>query len=229
MAQCYLPYMWVLNYRTKHWRERRTDCRQRAGYYFRSSYCQFQAAHRWESRLTHSSGWACSEYFCPMCLWVGRHLPSFLYFCFKWLKALIQSHSLLTSKCKYSAGPLNSWDIFKPASPLISLKTTQSDLAARGEATTLFGNEREQGLQSILGNIEQTFGGEPLYKSIEDHPFSDGNKRIGCLIFLLYLTLQNTAIKLNESGLVALALLIAESNPQQKDLMVRLIVNLLTD
>jgi len=122
-----------------------------------------------------------------------------------------------------------------------AIETLKSDLAARNEATALFGNEREQGLQSILGNIEQTFGGEPLYKTVEeraahllyfiikDHPFSDGNKRIGCLIFLLYLKLQNTAIKLNDNGLVALALLIAESDPKQKDLMVRLIVNLLTD
>ncbi len=122
-----------------------------------------------------------------------------------------------------------------------AIETLKSDLAARNETTALFGNEREQGLQSILGNIEQTFAGEPLYKTIEeraahllyfiikDHPFSDGNKRIGCLIFLLYLRLQNTAIKLNDKGLVALALLIAESDPKQKDLMVRLIVNLLTD
>lgn len=117
----------------------------------------------------------------------------------------------------------------------------KSDLAARGEATALFGNEREHGLQGILGNIEQTFGGEPLYKSMEeraanllyfiikDHPFSDGNKRIGCLIFLLYLKLQNSTAKLNDNGLVALALLIAESDPQHKDLMIRLIVNILTD
>lgn len=122
-----------------------------------------------------------------------------------------------------------------------AIETLKSDLFAKNEATALFGNEREQGLQSILGNIEQTFGGEPLYKTVEeraahllyfiikDHPFSDGNKRIGCLIFLLYLKLQNTAIKLNDNGLVALALLIAESDPKQKDLMVRLIVNLLTD
>lgn len=122
-----------------------------------------------------------------------------------------------------------------------AIETLKADLAARNEATTLFGNEREHGLQSILGNIEQTFGGEPLYKTIEeraahllyfiikDHPFSDGNKRIGCLIFLLYLKLQNIAIKLNDNGLVALALLIAESDPQQKDLMIRLTVNLLMD
>lgn len=122
-----------------------------------------------------------------------------------------------------------------------AIKTFKSDLAARNEATALFGNEREQMLQSIISNIEQTFGGEPLYKTIEeraahllyfiikDHPFSDGNKRIGCLIFLLYLKLQKGTIKLNDNGLVALALLIAESEPRQKDLMIRLIVNLLID
>jgi prophage maintenance system killer protein len=59
--------------------------------------------------------------------------------------------------------------------------------------------------------------------------FNDVNKRIGCLVFLLYLKLQNMAIKLNDNGLVSLALLIAESNPDQKDLMIRLTVNLLTD
>ncbi len=124
---------------------------------------------------------------------------------------------------------------------LHAINTLKTDLAARGEASALFGNEREHGLKSILGNIEQTFDGEPLYKTkeeraahllyfiIKDHPFSDGNKRIGCLIFLLYLKLQQKVIKLNDNGLVALALLIAESDPQQKDLMIRLIVNLLMD
>ena len=55
------------------------------------------------------------------------------------------------------------------------------------------------------------------------------NKRIGCLLFLIYITQQSMNIKINENGLVALALLIAESNPSQKELMVRLIVNLLVD
>lgn len=120
-----------------------------------------------------------------------------------------------------------------------AIKTLKSDLASRHQVTNLFGNEHKQGLQSILGNIEQTFDSEPLYKTIEerashllyfiikDHPFSDGNKRIGCLIFLLYLKLQNSVIKLNDNGLVALALLIAESDPKQKDLMIHLVVNLL--
>lgn len=124
---------------------------------------------------------------------------------------------------------------------LNAIQTFKTDLAVRNEATSLFGNEREKGLQGILGNIEQTFGGEQLYKTIEeraahllyfvikDHPFSDGNKRIGCLLFLLYLKLQNRVIKINDNGLVALALLIAESQPSQKDLMVRLVINLLMD
>lgn len=68
-----------------------------------------------------------------------------------------------------------------------------------------------------------------FYFVIKDHPFSDGNKRIGCFLFLLYLKLQNILLKLNDNGLVALALLVAESHPSQKDLMVRLIVNFLVD
>lgn len=107
------------------------------------------------------------------------------------------------------------------------------------DETPLFGNEYSQGLSSILGNIEQTFDGNPLYETreeraahllyfiIKDHPFSDGNKRIGCLLFLLYLSLQGIQTPFNENGLVALALLVAESSPQSKGVMIRLIVNLL--
>jgi prophage maintenance system killer protein len=124
---------------------------------------------------------------------------------------------------------------------LEAIESLKSDLASRQEATTLFGQELDKGLQSILNNIEQTFDQMPLYPSaeeraahllyfvIKDHPFVDGNKRISCLMFLLYLRQQNISIKINENGLVALALLIAESDPAQKDLMVRLVVNLLID
>lgn len=122
-----------------------------------------------------------------------------------------------------------------------AIATFKQDLSSKHEASSLFGQERDKGLQSILNNIEQTFDQKPLYSTIEeraahllyliikDHPFSDGNKRIGCLIFLLYLKQQNLSIKLGDNGLVALALLIAESNPVQKNLMIRLIVNLLID
>lgn len=123
-------------------------------------------------------------------------------------------------------------------SAIASLKT---DLGTRNEATHLFGQERDGGLDSILNNIEQTFDGDPLYKTaeekaahllyfvIKDHPFIDGNKRIGSFMFLLYLKSQNMPIKLNENGLVALALLVAESNPNQKEMLIRLVVNLLVD
>lgn len=122
-----------------------------------------------------------------------------------------------------------------------AIAALKSDLAMRNEASQLFGNERNKGLESILNNIEQTFDSIPLYPTaieraahllyfiIKDHPFTDGNKRIACLIFLLYLKLQNLTIKFNHNGLVALALLIAESDPSQKDIMIKLTVNLLID
>jgi prophage maintenance system killer protein/prophage antirepressor-like protein len=118
---------------------------------------------------------------------------------------------------------------------LSAIESLKVDLGARGDATNLFGRERDGGLDSILNNIEQTFGGESLYKTaeekaahllyfvIKDHPFIDGNKRIGSFMFLLYLKSQNMPIKLNENGLVALALLVAESDPNQKEMIVNLL------
>lgn len=109
------------------------------------------------------------------------------------------------------------------------------------EATDLFGRERDEALQAILGNIEQTMFGEPLYQSreekaahllyfvIKDHPFTDGNKRIGSFLFLLYLQQEGMTMNINENALTALALLVAESQPGNKTLMIRLIVNLLAD
>jgi len=122
-----------------------------------------------------------------------------------------------------------------------SIKALKGDLLARGEASGLFGQEREHHLQGILGNLDQTFDGRELYGSVEekaahllyfvikDHPFSDGNKRIGAFLFLLFLNENNLLVQsgINDNGLVALALLIAESDPRQKDLMIRLIMNLL--
>jgi prophage maintenance system killer protein len=123
-----------------------------------------------------------------------------------------------------------------------AITALKSDLSDRGEATDLFGREREHALQSILGNLDQTFGGQDLYPSVEekaahllyfvikDHPFSDGNKRIGSFLFLLFLRENNLLDQsgINDNGLVALALLIAESDPKQKDLLIRLTMNLLT-
>jgi prophage maintenance system killer protein len=147
----------------------------------------------------------------------------------------------------------------KPAHPLkpstaLSLEAARAaiarfreSLAARGEASDLFGQERSDQLHGILGAIEQTFGGEPLYPTVQpraahllyfvikDHPFADGNKRIGTLLFLEYLrrnrllTRSDGSPRLADNAMVALALLVAESEPAQKDLMIRLILNLLED
>ncbi len=113
------------------------------------------------------------------------------------------------------------------------------DLMARNQASPLFGSPRGAALAAILGNIEQTMFGEPLYRSreqkaahllyfvVKDHPFTDGNKRIGSLLFLFYLKQEGLEHELNPQALTALTLLIAESAPAGKDLMIRLIVNLL--
>jgi len=115
------------------------------------------------------------------------------------------------------------------------------ELMAHNEATALFGNPRGETLEGILGNIEQTMFGEPLYRSreakaahllyfvIKDHPFTDGNKRIGSFLFILYLQQEGITHQLNPQALTALALLIAESAPANKELMIRLIINLLAE
>ncbi len=114
-------------------------------------------------------------------------------------------------------------------------------LMARGEATSLFGNPRGDALEGILGNVEQTMFGEPLYRTreekaanllyflVKDRPFTDGNKRIGSLLFLLYLRQEGLNHDLNPQALTALTLLIAESAPANKDLLIRLVVNLLAE
>ncbi len=113
------------------------------------------------------------------------------------------------------------------------------ELIARNEASPLFGNPRGEALAAILGSIDQTMFGKPLYQSreekaahllyflVKDHPFTDGNKRIGSLLFLLYLQQEGVDHQLNPQALTALTLLIAESAPAGKNLVIRLIVNLL--
>tara|TARA_R110000851_G_scaffold20806_4_gene62977 strand:- start:1543 stop:2541 length:999 start_codon:yes stop_codon:yes gene_type:complete len=114
-------------------------------------------------------------------------------------------------------------------------------LIAKGEATELFGQVRGDGLTSALATIEQGFGDELFYPNvatraahllyfvIKNHPLADGNKRCGSFLFLWYLR-RNAALLarpvdqlINDNTLVALALLVAESLPDQKTLMIRLI------
>jgi len=123
----------------------------------------------------------------------------------------------------------------------VAIFALKGDLLDRREATDLFGQERGEGLAAILGALEQTMFGEPLYQSreikaahllyfiIKDHPFADGNKRIGSFLFLLYLQQEGMALRIGDAALTALALLIAESVPANKELLIRLVVNLLME
>lgn len=126
-----------------------------------------------------------------------------------------------------------------------SIAAFKKRLMAKKEASDLFGREVGGKFQGVLGSIGQTFGGKELYSSLEekaahllyfcikDHPFADGNKRIGALVFLLFLIENNFLMnkrgerKVNDAALTALALLIAESKPADKAAMVKLVVNLI--
>jgi death-on-curing family protein len=126
-----------------------------------------------------------------------------------------------------------------------SIDILKEVLIDKKEATDIFGSERDGSFQGILKTIYQTFDGKELYSSlnekaahllyfiIKDHPFSDGNKRIGSFVFIYFLRLNqidyrnNEEKKINDNTLVALALLIAESDPKDKELMVALVSNLL--
>ena len=118
----------------------------------------------------------------------------------------------------------------------------RAELVRKGEASDLFGQERGEGLAAVLGTIGQGFAGQDLYPGvalkaahllyfiIKDHPFSDGNKRIGAFLFLLFLRKNRfrERQRFSNNALVALTLLIATSAPSQKDILVRLTVNLIT-
>jgi len=121
----------------------------------------------------------------------------------------------------------------------------KADLISRKEAGDLFGLEQSRGLEAILGNLKQSVLGKAAYPSIEskaahllyfiikNHPFSDGNKRIGAMLFVDFLNrnrrlfLPSGEAVINDIGLAALALLTAESNPRDKDVMIRLCMNML--
>ncbi|MFZ2522692.1 MAG: virulence protein RhuM/Fic/DOC family protein [Minisyncoccia bacterium] len=118
-------------------------------------------------------------------------------------------------------------------------------LRQKDEAGDLFGNERDETFKGILKGIYQSFGSKEIYDGLEvkaahllyfiikDHPFSDGNKRIGSFLFILFLELNKILYnrkgdrKITDNTLVALALLVAESDPKEKETMVALITNLL--
>ncbi|MBP3256264.1 MAG: virulence protein RhuM/Fic/DOC family protein [Clostridia bacterium] len=114
------------------------------------------------------------------------------------------------------------------------------------EESKLFAVERDMGLKSIIGNIYQTFGKEDLYKSVEEkaanflylivknHVFVDGNKRIAATMFIYFLNFYSILYKdgrqvIDNNTLTALTLLIAESNPKEKEILVDLVTNFLSN
>ena len=123
----------------------------------------------------------------------------------------------------------------------------KKELMQKDEASELFGREKAGEFDGIVRNIYQTFGGNELLPSVEekaanllyyiikDHPFNDGNKRIGAFLFILFLSKNRELykssgeLKINDNALVALALMTATSLPSQKDTVVRLIVNMLVE
>ncbi|RKW40023.1 MAG: hypothetical protein D8B60_09565 [Moraxella sp.] len=124
---------------------------------------------------------------------------------------------------------------------LNAIAQLKQELMEKGEATALFGQLRSDGLVSAIATIEQGFGDELFYPNvasraahllyfvIKNHPLADGNKRTGSFLFLWYLQLNQHLLAkpverlINENTLVALALLVAESLPEQKELMIKLI------
>lgn len=170
----------------------------------------------------------------------------------EFLNIIVDYANTWTVLQKYDEGRLAIEDVSKKNSrPLDhkeikkSIERFKKRLMEKKQASGLFGQEVGGKFEAVLGSIYQTFGGKQLYPSLEekaahlfyfaikDHPFVDGNKRIASLLFLLFLIDNNYLLnkkgerKINDTALVALALLIAESKPGDKEVMVKLVVNLI--
>lgn len=138
-------------------------------------------------------------------------------------------------------------DVIKPQEAVEAIGRLRETLIEQKEASVLFGSSKDERFIGILSSIAQSFGGEYLYPSIEEqaahllyfivknHPFIDGNKRIGAFMFIWFLQRnkhhlkRNGEPKINDNSLVAITLLVAQSAPDQKEIMVDLIINLIKD
>lgn len=125
-----------------------------------------------------------------------------------------------------------------------AIQELKKSLIQKGEASEIFGNEKDNSFEGILGSISQTVFGQLAYPTIEEqaaqllysiikgHAFSDGNKRIGSFVFVWFLEQndyhknQERKRKIDDNTLVALALAVAQSLPEQRELIIKLIINL---
>lgn len=163
---------------------------------------------------------------------IARYTHTFL-----WLQRY--DEGLLTAPAGSPGGVLPTLEEAQAA-----IARLKADLMARGEASELFGRERGDAFAALLGNLDQSVFGESAYPTVEtkaahllyfvikNHPFSDGNKRSGAFLFVDFLARNGRLLRdgvpvINDVGLAALALLVAESDPKAKDVMTRLIENML--
>ena len=164
---------------------------------------------------------------------VVRYTQTFL-----WLQRY--DEGLLTDPRGHPGGALPPLDEARAG-----IATLKADLVAKGQASALFGLERDDGLAALLGNLDQTAFGAPAYPTLEsraahllyfvvkNHPFADGNKRIGAFLFAGFLHHNGRLFGadgspvVNDVGLAALSLLVAQSRPAEKDVLIRLIMNML--
>jgi prophage maintenance system killer protein len=152
----------------------------------------------------------------------------------------------LTTLDRFDHGSLAIEQTTRPAPYIMTYEAAMEIVTAmKSGFGGLFGLEKDQGFKSSLGAVYQTFGGEELYPSIEEkaanlryfvvknHAFSDGNKRIGAALFITFLAGNNALYRSDRSkriadnALVALTLLIAESRPQDRETIVKVIVSLI--
>ncbi len=151
----------------------------------------------------------------------------------------------LTTLDRYDHGTLSIEATTKPAYVLDHARAKEVVDAMKGEFGGLFGVEKDEGFRSALATIYQTFGKEELYPSAEEkaahllyfivknHAFIDGNKRIAAAIFICFLAgngilyRSDGSKRIGDNALVALTLLIAESKPDEKDTIVKVIINLI--
>lgn len=137
--------------------------------------------------------------------------------------------------------------ILKYEDCLAIISEIKSNLIDKSEAGDLFGHLRDDIFKGIIGALYQTFAGKELYPALEDkashllyliikdHPFSDGNKRVGSFLFVYFLDRTNSLYrkigerKINDNALTALALLVAQSDPKEKEIMIKIIKNLIAD
>ncbi len=154
----------------------------------------------------------------------------------------------LTTLDRFDHGTLTIEEVTRPAPFIMTYEAAMEIVKAMGtEFGGLFGLEKDQGFKSALGAVYQTYGGEDLYPSIEEkaanllyfvvknHAFSDGNKRIAAALFIAFLAgnkslySKDGSKRIADNALVAITLMIAESNPADKETMVKLIVNLINN